>query len=526
MRTLVINLTRFGDLLQTQPVFTALKARGDEVGLMCLENFAPVAELLDGVDVVFPLPGSSLLAGLDRDWRESLATLWDFDARVREFAPQSVLNITATLPGRLLALMNQGAAQVGFGMDAFGFRRNTSTWAAFLLASSRNRGSSPFNLVDQFIEVAGLGGGGREYALAPADPQAADTVESILAEAAPPDCAGFVGFQLGASAEMRRWPIEHFARLGALMWERHRLCPVLFGTTAEAELGERFAAERACPAVSLIGRTGLTALAAALTRMRLLVTNDTGTMHLAAGMGTPICAVFLATAQPWDTGPYAEDCLCVEADMPCHPCGFRHECTIGHACRQSVRPEALYHYIESRLQTGGWNTPPHPDGPGARVWLTTRDADGFLDLRSLSGHEAEARTGWIRMQRHYYRQFLDNSAPAPMAEPPALSPELVDTLLPVFDQAVRLLFLLRQQADAVAQAPVAALKNRFLGNFERLTGLLADSAQLSVLGDMWREQSQEAGGDMNQLPAMIDKYHSFLSGWQHGLQQVARELKG
>ena len=47
-------------------------------------------------------------------------------------------------------------------------------------------------------------------------------------------------------------------------------------------------------------------LAAVLRQSRLIVTNDTGTMHLAAGLGVPVLALFLATAQPWDTGPYRE----------------------------------------------------------------------------------------------------------------------------------------------------------------------------------------------------------------------------
>ena len=50
MRRCLINLTRFGDLLQTQPVIHAFHKQGDNVSLICLENFAPAAELLEGVD--------------------------------------------------------------------------------------------------------------------------------------------------------------------------------------------------------------------------------------------------------------------------------------------------------------------------------------------------------------------------------------------------------------------------------------------------------------------------------------------
>jgi ADP-heptose:LPS heptosyltransferase len=67
MRTLVINLTRFGDLLQTQPVLSGFKAAGHEVGLVCLENFMPASTLLKDVDRAYGLPGAKFLAALDKN---------------------------------------------------------------------------------------------------------------------------------------------------------------------------------------------------------------------------------------------------------------------------------------------------------------------------------------------------------------------------------------------------------------------------------------------------------------------------
>ncbi len=390
------------------------------------------------------------------------------------------------------------------------------------MASTRTRGNSPFNLVDQFCEVAGLGPDERRYALVRPDEAARADVAALLRDLAPEGCRGFVGFQLGASADMRRWPVERFAELGALLWTERRLCPVLLGAPGEERLGERFAAQGACPSVSLIGRTSLPGLAAALTQLGLLVTNDTGTMHLAAGLGTPVCAIFLATAQPWDTGPYASGALCLEPDLPCHPCGFRHRCTIGYACRRSVRARAVYHYIRSFLDTGAWDAVAPPEPPGLRAWLTRPDPRGGLDLVSLTGHEAEDRTAWIRMQRHHYRQFLDKRPPAPLPGSVALSKSFVDKVLPVLSQSAQLLELLHAQARAVAGAPVAALKSRFLGNFERLTGLWSDSGEFSVLGDMWREQAQEAAEDMNQLGEVIDLYHKMIVAWLADVQPLAR----
>ena len=142
MRRCLINLTRFGDLLQTQPVIHAFHKQGDNVSLICLENFAPAAELLEGVDQVLPLPGGSILARLMRDWRlcaDDLAA-WIREART-QLCPDEVFNLTPTagarLLGRLMTLPTEqsgapAAILNGFGMDAHGFGRNSSPWGSYV----------------------------------------------------------------------------------------------------------------------------------------------------------------------------------------------------------------------------------------------------------------------------------------------------------------------------------------------------------------------------------------------------------
>jgi ADP-heptose:LPS heptosyltransferase len=297
MHTQVINLTRFGDLLQTQPVLSGLKARGGRVSLVCLDSFKGAAALLRDLDGVRVLPGARLLAHLDRSWPLAVAelTAW-LDT---PGSPGRILNLTPTLTGRLLGRAIQGGDVLGFGMDAHGFGQYSSPWAAFLQAASAYRGCSPFNLVDLFQRVAGLDPG--EFRLRAPDAEALDRAGTLLA-AAPGQ--RHVAFQLGASQDYRRWPVSAFVRAGRVILERTGRSPVLLGTAAEGHLAREFAEMADYPSTDLTGRTDLPTLAAVLSRMDLLLTNDTGTMHLAAGLGVPVAAVFLATAQPFDTGPY------------------------------------------------------------------------------------------------------------------------------------------------------------------------------------------------------------------------------
>ena len=554
MRVLIVNLTRFGDLLQTQPLIREFKEQGHEVTLVCLDNFARAAALLDGVDRLVPLRGSRLLADLDAKWSAALADLETWAAGLlRDGPPDRVINLTASLSGRLLARRlargirpggSSGGAPggcckgtpEGFGLDEHGFGSSSSLWTSFLEASSRRRGCSPYNLSDLFRKAAGFGHGPGNARLRPPSPAVQREMRGRL-RAAAPSCSGFVAFQPGASEERRRWPVEHFAVLGRLLHERLGLMPVLLGSASERPLGEAYLSARG-PGIDLTGRTELEQLAAVLRSCRLLVTNDTGTMHLSAGLGVPCVALFLATAQPWDTGPYLEDCCCLEPDLPCHPCGFGSACPNGEICRTAVSPETVAALVEERLTSGNWprcaGPAPEPvlSGPlsavlpgGARIWRTRRQG-AFLDLESLSGHENSPRTVWLRLQRHFYRQFLDRESGLP-GEGKCLPPPELAAALPA-DRRVRALEtlnrmeqwlqLLAEQGRLLLQGAGPGAGQRFLGTVHRLTSLLDASEDFNALGRLWFTASQERGGDLGGVLNLVQGLRQLARDWRQALE--------
>lgn len=516
MRTLVMNLTRFGDLLQSQAAVSSLARSGAQVGLVCLENFAPAAALLRDVDAVFPLPAARLLARLDQGWKPALAVLREWGRGAADFGAQQVVNLTSTLPARLLARTLGPSPTLGFGLDEWGFSAHSSPWAAFLQAATRHRGCSPFNLVDLFRRVVAESGTPAGFALAAPGPEARAEARGLLAAAAPAGARGFVALQLGASAEARRWPEVAFRELGERLWAGHGLCPVLLGAKSEVSLGRSFAAAGAGPLVDLIGQTSLPLLAAVLAECRLLATNDTGTMHLAAGLGVPVAALFLATAQPWDTGPYLAGSLSLEPDLDCHPCAFNAACARDGACRGAVGASAVWAHVDAYLRAGSWAAA--GPQPGARAWEARPDAHGFMDLASLSGHEAGDRTGWIRLQRSLYRQFLDGEAVSPRPDlGRALGPQARAEAAALLDRAGQLLLLVREQAQALCRAPMPPLKRKFLANWQTLSALWSGSPRFSVLGDLWREQTQQLGENIGQLVPLLERYRALAAAWRASL---------
>jgi ADP-heptose:LPS heptosyltransferase len=519
MRVLVMNLTRFGDLLQTQAVFSDFKAAGHETGLVCLENFQAAADLLADVDAVYALPGASILPELSTRWAEHAHTLMHWAAGIRqEFRPDLVVNLTATLPAQLLSrlLAPEGQSVRGFGMDEHGFAGNSGPWASFLLASVKNRGCSPFNMSDMFRKAAESDRGPASCRLKAPTAELKRQAGAFLKEGAPEGTRGFIGVQLGASVDRRRWPTASFARVCSILWEQFSLCPVLLGTKGEAHLGEKFRSAAECPSLDVMGRTDLTTLSAALTHMRLLLTNDTGTMHLAAGLGVPCCAFFLSTAQAWDTGPSLAGCLCLEPDMPCHPCEFTETCTKDHACRTAISADVAAQACAGYLKDGTWG---EMTAEGVRAWESTRDEEGFMDLQSrYKGGESAERTRWIRMQRAAYRRFLDHEPfdgkglglAAPEGD---LGAEIFSTL----EESRKQLFLLKQQAKVMESGgPVPeAISKKFMSGWNRLRDTWMSKEHFTVLGGLWMEESQSMEGNPSSLREFLERYAALLNAWSN-----------
>jgi heptosyltransferase-2 len=117
------------------------------------------------------------------------------------------------------------------------------------------------------------------------------------------------------------------------------LRPVVVGSAGEAALGQRIAG--AVPgALDLCGKVALEDVVDILAAARLVVANDSGLMHVAAAVGTPLVAVYGATS-PDDTPPLSPAARSVALELGCQPCR-RHVCPLGHTnCLVQLDPERV-----------------------------------------------------------------------------------------------------------------------------------------------------------------------------------------
>lgn len=143
------------------------------------------------------------------------------------------------------------------------------------------------------------------------------------------DSDGVAKKPLVAINPMAKWPTKlwnpgQFAVLAERIIDE-LACEIVFtGSLRDRPVTRGIARMMANPSLDLSGRTNLKGLAYLYSRCRLLITTDTGPMHVAAAMGCPVVALFGPTA-PWRTGPYGEGHRVIRADVGCSPC-FKKRC--------------------------------------------------------------------------------------------------------------------------------------------------------------------------------------------------------
>jgi len=154
----------------------------------------------------------------------------------------------------------------------------------------------------------------------------------------------------------KRWMPERFAEVGDRLVERlTREFPgspfvrcVLIGSKGEEELGQDIARRMRYEPIVLSGRTTIQELMGVLTRCSVLVTNDTGPMHVAQALGVPVAAVFGST-DPSTTSPHGQSRGVVKASVRCAPCLLR-ACPIDHRCMTQVSVEKVVEVALSQVR--------------------------------------------------------------------------------------------------------------------------------------------------------------------------------
>jgi 3-deoxy-D-manno-octulosonic-acid transferase/heptosyltransferase-1 len=165
--------------------------------------------------------------------------------------------------------------------------------------------------------------------------------------------APFIALSPVAFWETKLWDNDRFARLGDRIVEELKL-PVVFTGAPGSGLICRIRGAMNADSITLEGQTSLRELACLYSRAALVVTTDSGPMHIAAAVGTPTVALFGPT-DPARTGPFGTGHVIIRSNISCSPCFLKH-CT-GRDCMMDIDVEEVFEAVKqqlSRKETQPW----------------------------------------------------------------------------------------------------------------------------------------------------------------------------
>lgn len=326
-RILVLRLERIGDLLMSLPALHAIRGRAPHarIDLVVGSWNAALAGLVAGIDSVETMDAPWLARGAAGEgWPALLRQARAWRARRYDLA----INLEGDIRSIVLMAQSGAAWRAGFGMAGggplldddvlFDPRSHTAVNGVRLVRAAF--GETPAR---QAWPVEGLDAAVRlPRAPLVIPPEAHAEAEALLRGlAARAPGRPLVGLHIGAGRAVKEWPAARMAQVGTWAARERGAALVLTGAAADRRAADevRRLLPAEAPVADTVGAAGLLPLAALLTRFALLVTPDTGPMHLASALGTPLVALF-GPSSPARWGPLSPAAAVVRVDLPCSPC--------------------------------------------------------------------------------------------------------------------------------------------------------------------------------------------------------------
>jgi ADP-heptose:LPS heptosyltransferase len=338
MKFLIIRFSSIGDIVLTTPVIRCLKKQvpDAEIHYLTKTTYLQILSTNPYIDKVHYL-GQSLQAVITELKKEDFDYIIDLHHNLRSMKVKDALKVKS------------------FSFD----KLNVKKW---IYTSFKWNLLPDLHVVDRYMEtVAGFGvkndGAGLDYFIAR---------EDIIKESDLPTShqAGYIGVVIGAALNTKKYPFHHLKKLCELL--DHPI--ILLGGLEDADEGDRIAASDSIKIYNACGKFGLNESADLVRRAKLIVTNDTGLMHIAAAYKRPVISLWGNTVPAFGMYPYYGDNFNQNrnagANTPpydifeikklrCRPCskiGYD-ACPLGHfKCMEKIAPEEVITRIKDRLR--------------------------------------------------------------------------------------------------------------------------------------------------------------------------------
>ncbi len=331
-RVLLVRLDNLGDVLLTTPAFRAVRRALPEavLALLASPSGCEVGRLDPDIDetILYRAPNEDVYFELPQDPAREMAAVETL--KERDFGAAIIFTSykQSALPAAYLCYL------AGIPLRAAGSFEGTGS-----LLTHRHRYTEtvpPRHETLRGLELTeslGFPPVEPEMVLVPREEDEEDAARLLERHG----IERFVLVHPGASASSRAYPPERYAAVAKELAGRSGLPVLVTGGPGEEDLARRVAGSAGVP---VGGETGFGSLVALVGRAEAVVTNNTGTTHVASALKRPVVTVFAGTNPPEQWGPWRTPHRLLTHPVPCAPC-YKRVCPIGHECLTGISPETV-----------------------------------------------------------------------------------------------------------------------------------------------------------------------------------------
>ena len=346
-RILIVQTAFLGDVVLTLPLVAAVRQWAPQawVEVLTIPANASVLQGQPGVDAVLTYD--------KRGRQRGLGGLVQMGRTIRAHAYDVVISPHRSLRSALLVAASGSRQRLGF-------RQWWTRWAYTATVPRAARGHEVVRN-HELVKLLDAGAAVPERFALQVETDKRREAVAAFARAGIGHGHVLVGLVPGSQWGTKRWPAEHFAALieRVTAWPNTRC--VLFGSPQERGIADAVVAACQTPVIDLVGKTSLRDLPAYMGCCDVIVSNDTGPMHIAAALGKPIVTLYGPTTPALGFSPYGvawEEASVVSLRCrPCHAHGPE-RCPLSHwRCMRELRPERVAESVARLLQAARTRAP-------------------------------------------------------------------------------------------------------------------------------------------------------------------------
>lgn len=335
MNILIVKTSAIGDVTHTLPALNALRKRYPDAHIAWLVEEA-AADLVRGHQALDRVLVSRRkhwvremrggFAGFIKAWRE----VWAFIRALRDTRYDLLLDFQGLLKSGVWVWLADAERKIGFG------RGMEHAECSYIFLNEKippvDMDTHALTREMTLLQAIGIKADEITFELPITDGNRGE-VDALLAGHGIDPQRPLVAINPQATWPTKLWFSDRFSEVADHLLAQG--CAVVFtGSPADRVEIERIISGMKGKAANLAGATSLMSLAALYQRAQVVVSTDTGPMHIAAAVGTPLVAIFGSTA-PWRTGPWGEEHVVLRVDLACSPC-LKKSCTRNSECMGEI----------------------------------------------------------------------------------------------------------------------------------------------------------------------------------------------